>query len=62
MKYRALRDVESQNWKQGDVISIIGDFSEKSILGVLEQVPEETQNQHVLVVADVALLGSRVNQ
>lgn len=49
--YRALKDVESQNWKAGELIKIHGKVSKETLEnGVLEVYTGETPPQHVLVV------------
>ena len=58
MKYRVLQDVEERDWKAGEVVSIVGQVA---LTDKLEQVDDDTPHQHVLVVADVALLTNKVN-
>lgn len=57
MKYRVLQDVDEQNWKAGDIVSIVGQIAPTPLL---EEVAEDTPHQHVLVVADSVLLNNKV--
>lgn len=56
MKYRILKDVESQGWKEGEIVSVIGTIS--AVEGTLEEVPEETPHQHFLAVVDPVKMRS----
>ena len=58
MKYKILRDVESQGWKEGEIVSVIGTVSFEK--GTLEEVPEDTEHQHFLAVVDPVLLHNKV--
>lgn len=62
-KYRALKDVGSQNWKKGEVVQITGKVSNGTLeRGVLELVPDTTPHQHILMVVDPVLMKPAVNE
>ena len=58
-KYRLTKDVESQNWKQGDIINIVGKFVND---GTFEEVSEDTEHQHNLIVVDPITLSVNLKQ
>lgn len=56
--YRVLKEVTQYNWKEGEIVKIVGKVSFETLeKGYLEKVEPNVKHKHVLVVADPARVG-----
>lgn len=61
--YRVLKEIESKDWKAGDIVKIHGKVSKETLEGgFLEKVSDELQNKHLLIVVDPITTGLLANQ
>lgn len=61
-KYRVLKDVPKHNWREGDIVQIIGKVSFETLeKGWLEKVDKDTKHKHVLIVVDPISLQNKSN-
>lgn len=63
VNYRVLKDIESKNWKRGDIVRITGNVSLETLKnGFLEKVSDDMAHQHVMIVVDTIKLGLSVKE
>lgn len=61
--YKVLKDVDSKNWKRGEIVRVVGSVSKETLeQGFLEEVPDSVSHQHVLVVVDPIKIGLLVKE
>lgn len=61
--YRVLKDVDSQNWKRGEIVRIIGSVSKETLEnGFLERVADTVPHQHVMIIAEPVKIVLPINE
>lgn len=56
--YKVLKDIDEKGWKEGDIVKIHGEVSEGTIeRGYLEEVDNDLEHKHTLVVVDTIKLN-----